>query len=100
MRSEIPALFDNLWMDHLQRYDHKYWNDNNVIQVTDDRDKIRDDIKREECVPNGKPQKEFCYPGCSPVSHHILIHHDFFSQALSDRSQFVQHIYAFDDSKG
>lgn len=40
-----PAILDNGFWNHLQCQDDQDWHDDEVIQLAEDRDEVRDDVK-------------------------------------------------------
>lgn len=67
------ALFNHLMRNHCQRDQDQRRNNDQIVQVTDNRDKIGDEVKGQQGIPHGQAEKNSGCPGCSPIGQHTLI---------------------------
>ena len=72
----LSAVVENLFRNHLHRKKNEKGNNNKVVDMADEGNKIRNNVKRQKQITDRKPEKK---PGCSrcpPVFEHKLIDAD------------------------
>ena len=72
-----PAVLDNLWGNHSQRQDNQGGDNDNIIEVSDNRNKVRDDIEGQKGIAYGCRQQPPGWPGRSVIFQDQLICSDF-----------------------
>lgn len=91
MKRSLAAIINDLLRYEFQCRNDEQGDDNHVIEMPDQRDEIRDEVKRQEDISDSETKEDFGNLRGPFVFQDKLVHPEFIPQISPGRFQFFEH---------